>query len=91
MTYKFILFVAGKESKKNRQIIETINDGLVVRLKDAFTLTVVDVIKSPEAALKEQIFVTPSWVRSSPVPKKKIIGNFSVEKNVSHGLDIFMS
>jgi circadian clock protein KaiB len=90
MTYEFTLFVAGKKSEKSREITACVNDHLIKRLKDVFTLVVVDVLESPEIALKEQIFVTPSWVRNSPAPKKKIVGNFSVEKNVIRGLDIFL-
>lgn len=90
MTYEFTLFVAGKKSLKSREITACVNDHLMKRLKDAFTLLVVDVIEFPELALKEQIFVTPSWVRNSPAPKKKLVGNFCVENNVSRGLDILV-
>ncbi len=89
MTYKFSLFLADKDSVKGREMIAYINEHLIKRFKDAFDLVIVDVIERPELASKEQIFVTPSWVRNSPGPKKKLIGNFCDKKNVSKGLDLF--
>ena len=90
MTYDFTLFVAGKETIKNQEIVDCIKAGLNERLKASFDLLVVDVVDSPELAFREQIFVTPSWVRNLPAPKKKIVGNFCIDKNISRALDIFL-
>ena len=90
MTHKFTLYLAGEESIKSLEIITCVRDHLTERLKGKFTLTVVDVIKFPELARKEEIFVTPSWVRDLPKPKRKIIGNFCAKNNVIKGLDIFL-
>ncbi len=89
MKYEFTLFVAGKGSVKSRDIIARINGHLSERFKNDYTLAVVDVIDSPELAQKEDIFVTPSWVRNSPAPKKKVIGNFSVKQNIVRALETF--
>jgi circadian clock protein KaiB len=90
MKYLFTLFLAGQSSRNNRAILACVNDLLLKRLKGDYILRTVDVIDTPEQAIKEDIFVTPSWVRNSPLPRIKLVGNFCEEKNVSKAFDLFL-
>ncbi len=91
MKHEYALYVAGKNGTMSRKIIACVTEYLKKRLGNGFKLNIIDVIDNPETALKEGILVTPSWVRTSPAPKKKIVGNFCLEANVSRGLDILSS
>ena len=89
MSYEFSLFIAGKTSKKSCEILHCVNTLLKKRLKSNYELTVIDVIDSPDQAIKFDIFVTPSWIRLIPKPPIKLVGNFCEEKNVAKAYDFF--
>jgi circadian clock protein KaiB len=41
----------------------------------AVALDVIDVLHAPERALEDGVFVTPTLIRVSPAPEKRVIGN----------------
>ncbi len=57
-------------------------------LKDRCEIEVVDLLEHPELARLDQIVAVPTLVRTSPDPKKIMIGDFSEEDKVLKNLGI---
>jgi circadian clock protein KaiB len=81
------IYVAG-ETDKSRKAIENLRKVCEEYLKGQYEIEVVDLMKHPQLAAKEQIFAVPTVVRKLPEPLKKLIGDLSVSEKVLVGLDI---
>ena len=57
-------------------------------MKGKFVIEVIDLVKHPEFAKKDNILAIPTLVRKLPEPVKKIIGTLANEEKVLVGLDI---
>jgi circadian clock protein KaiB len=51
-------------------------------MKGKYQIEVIDLVRSPELARKDQIFAIPTLVRQIPVPIRKIIGDLSDQQRV---------
>jgi circadian clock protein KaiB len=85
--YKLRLFVTGTTPHSARAIqnIRAICDA---ELEGRYDLDVIDIYQHPEQAAPEQIVVTPTLVRSLPLPMRRLIGDLSDRDRVLVGLDI---
>ncbi len=85
--YEFKLYVIG-QTPKSVEVIEE----LVKLLEDAFDshyhLEVVDIIKNPELAEKDKILATPTLVKASPPPEKRVVGDLSDKETVLSALGL---
>ena len=57
-------------------------------LGDEYELIIIDVLEQPHLAEKEKILVTPTIIKVSPPPTRRIIGDLSDIKKVLLELDI---
>ena len=80
------LYVSGQALNSRTAIrnLETLQ-GL---LRDGAAVEVVDVRERPELAEEDGILATPTLVRRSPTPVRKIIGDLSDTERVLVGLEI---
>ena len=81
------IYVAG-ETDKSRKAIENLRKVCEEHLKGKYEIEVIDLLKSPQLAAKDQIFAVPTIIRKLPEPLKKLIGDMSVSEKVLVGLDI---
>jgi circadian clock protein KaiB len=81
------LYIIG-DTANSRTAIKNLNDILDKESKDLYKLVVVDVLKNPQAAAKDKILATPTLIRVSPEPAKRIIGDLSDRRKVMSGLDL---
>jgi circadian clock protein KaiB len=51
-------------------------------------LDVIDVLQRPELAEEQRIFATPTLVKESPVPSRRVIGDLTEIRKVLSGLDL---
>ena len=81
------LFVAGKTARSKKAIagITVIFDAC---LKDKGTLEIIDVLKEPQLAAEENVMATPTLIRLSPIPVRRLIGDFSDGKKAFDLLDL---
>lgn len=81
------LYVTGKTPKSNFAIgnLQKICEEY---LKGHYRIVVIDIRENPEIAFREQIIVTPTVVRSLPLPPKRIYGDLSKKQRVLLGLDM---
>jgi circadian clock protein KaiB len=73
------LYIAG-ETPNSMLALSNLRDLLEGR---AHQLEIVDVLKEPERALDEGVYVTPTLVRVSPEPNRSVIGSLSPQNGVS--------
>jgi circadian clock protein KaiB len=81
------IYVAG-ETDKSRAAIENLRKVCEEHLKGTYHIEVVDLMKNPQLAAKDQIFAVPTVIRQLPEPIKKLIGDLSATEKVLVGLDI---
>jgi circadian clock protein KaiB len=81
------LYVSGM-SPKSMEAIENIKRLCDEYLNDAFELEIVDIYKNPEVASQQQIVFSPSLIKSLPLPKKTLVGNFTDKEKVIKALGI---
>ena len=87
--YSFRLYVTGASPGSSRAItlIKTFCEQF---LKGRYLLEVIDVHQQPALADEERIFATPTLVRTSPLPLRRIVGNLSDPQRVQAGLGILL-
>ncbi len=83
----FTLYVAGL-GEVSRRAVENVRKVCEARLHGRFTLDVVDVYQHPDIAKRDDIVALPSLVRSSPAPRRVLIGDMSNLQHVLIGLQL---
>ncbi len=83
--YRLKLFVTGKTHGSAR-VIANVRRICRETIGPDCDLTVVDVLEQPLLAARSKILATPTLVRESPPPVRRIIGDFSVDANVRGAL-----
>lgn len=72
--YVLRLFVAGHSANTER-ILQTLHQLLEQSLHCPYTLKVVDVFKHPEQAEADSVSATPTLVKVSPLPMRRLVGD----------------
>ena len=85
--YCLRLFITGSTPRCVRAI-ENIRAICDANLAGQYELEVIDIYQHPERAKPEQIVVTPTLVKSKPLPVRKLMGDLSDKARVLAGLDI---
>lgn len=81
------LYVTGSTLLSTRAI-ENIEALIGEELGGAYTCEIIDVLKRPDLAEADGIFATPTLVRRSPGPVRKLIGDLSDRELVLSSLRI---
>ncbi len=81
------MYVAGDTQNSVRAMgnLETIGR---TYLPDRHEIEIVDVLREPQRALSDGIFMTPVLVKLHPHPIKKIVGTLSQTDTVLHALGL---
>jgi circadian clock protein KaiB len=81
------LYVAGQTPKS---IIALANLKKICQehLAEKYNIEIIDLVRNPQLARKDQILAIPTLVRNLPQPIKKIIGDLSNTEKVLLGLDV---
>ena len=85
--YSFRLFIAG-DSVRSRQAIANLRRLGEERLGGQYALTVVDVITDPEGAEAARVLTTPTLVKESPAPARRVTGDLTDPGQVMMALGI---
>ena len=73
---RLTLYVTGRTSRSERAISNLQHIAHETKISDC-ELSVVDVLEQPHLAEEERIIATPTLVKSSPPPVRRIIGDLS--------------
>ncbi|MBC6418841.1 MAG: circadian clock protein KaiB [Prochloron sp. SP5CPC1] len=74
--YVLRLFVSGN-SRMTEQTLVRVHQLLEKGLGNSYTLKVIDILSSPEEAEINQVSATPTLVRVSPLPVRRIVGELA--------------
>lgn len=85
--YKLTLYVTGK-SPKSKKAIKNVMNLCEKVVSDTYTLEIIDTLENPERAEKARVIATPTLVKESPLPIKRIVGDLSNEERVLFSLDL---
>ena len=85
--YILKLYITG-DSANSQSAIKNLNGILEKEIKDLYTLKIIDVLERPDLAEQDRILATPTLVKVSPAPAKRIIGDLSDWEKVSLGLEL---
>lgn len=85
--WKFKLYIAG-ETPRSLVAFANLKRVCELHLNKKYSIEVVDLCLNPGLAKADQIVATPSLVRQSPAPIKKIIGDLANEQRLLAGMDI---
>jgi len=85
--YNLRLYVAG-QTPKSVAAIANLNKLCEKHLPGRYTIEVIDLMKDPALAQRDQIIAIPTLIRDLPEPLRRIIGDLSNTEKVLIGLDI---
>ena len=71
------LYVAGKDHPSSQLAYANVIRICEEHLPGEYSLQVIDLVQSPEAAHSEQILALPTLVRREPSPTRRIIGDLT--------------
>jgi len=89
MAAKYILklYITG-QTVNSEKAITNLKAVLDTQPKGLCSLEVVDVLKRPQLAEEDKILATPTVMKVSPPPARKIIGDLSDKEKVLSGLGL---
>jgi len=85
--FKFRLYTTGDTQNSTEA---RVNLAAICRhhLPGQYEIEIVDVLKDPQRALADGIFMTPTLVKLAPSPKQRIVGTLSETEMVSQALGL---
>ena len=86
IAYKLKLFITGQTVKSDLAVgnIHQIFEDLAI----PFDLRIIDVLERPDLAEEDMVLATPTLIKTSPMPIRRIIGDLSDKKSVKVGLGL---
>jgi len=85
MEYTLKLYVSGLNAR-SESALNNLRRICEKKLAGAYELVVIDVLEYPQLAEAEKILATPTLVRETPLPQRRMIGDLSDEDLMSSGL-----
>ena len=85
--FELRLYVAG-QTQKSITALTNLKKYCEDYLKGKYSIEIIDLLKHPELAERDQIVAIPTLVKKVPLPIRKIIGDLSKQEKVLVGLDI---
>jgi circadian clock protein KaiB len=79
--FKFRLYISG-DTQNSALALANLSALCDARLPNHYKIEVVDVLRQPKRALADGIFMTPTLIKLSPSPVRKIIGSLSEPSRV---------
>ena len=88
MTQKYFLklYIVHNQTIISQTVIKTLDKIFFEKIKNKYTLEIIDIFKKPLKAEDEKILVTPTLIKELPIPLKRIVGDFSNEEQVLRAL-----
>ncbi len=81
------LYVADMDCK-SVQAIKNIRDICEENMPGRYKLKIIDIAERPALARRNQIVASPTLIKESPLPIKRLIGNMSDKRRVLDGLGL---
>jgi len=90
MSEKYILrlYVTGQDRDISQMVIKDVTRHLETALTGDYELEIIDVLTNNSRALEDKVFVTPTLVKVSHQPVKRVVGNISDREKVLGALGL---
>jgi circadian clock protein KaiB len=85
--FNFKLYITGK-TQRSEQAILNLRKICEEILTNQCQIAVIDILESPELAETQKIIATPTLVKETPLPMRRIIGDLSDLEKVLFGLGL---
>ena len=85
--YVLKLYVAVRQGQST-EMPDALSSLLTEALGGGYELEVINITNNIQRAKEDQIFIIPTLIKLSPLPLRKIIGDFSDKEKVLSGLGI---
>ncbi|HZH07379.1 MAG TPA: circadian clock KaiB family protein [Lautropia sp.] len=85
--FKFRLYVAA-DALNSVQAVANLTRFCREHLFDRYEIEIVDVFREPRRALAEGVLMTPTLIKLSPLPTKRIVGTLSQSVTMSQALGL---
>lgn len=81
------LYITGRTTRSERAIrnLRTLCEN---KLGSDYKLEIIDVLEHPQLAESDKILATPTLIRETPPPLRRIIGDLSDQDKVLRSLDL---
>ncbi|MDO9271207.1 MAG: circadian clock KaiB family protein [Methylobacter sp.] len=86
-TYLMTLFVTG-DSPRSERALHNLIELCDKAMPGNYSLNIIDVLEQPNLAEEEKIFATPTLIKRTPSPTRRIIGDLSDYNKVLLGLGV---
>ena len=87
--YHIKLFITGQTAKSDIAISNI--QKIFTRMDLSLDLTIIDILEQPHLAEECRILATPTLIKTSPLPVRRIIGDLSDENKLCSGLGLSLS
>ena len=87
-TLQLELYVTGRSMRSEAAIANLERILVRSRLEGRYQLVIVDVLDQPDAAEAANIVATPTLIRRSPAPVRRLVGDLSPMETVLFGLGL---
>lgn len=87
-TLQLELYVVGQSVRSVTAIVNLKRILAANRLEGRYDLTIVDVLDQPDAAEAANIVATPTLIRRTPTPVRRMVGDLSTTDAVVRGLGL---
>ena len=84
---QLVLFITG-DGTRGQRAVGNLRSLCSEVLSDGCSCEIVDVLEQPDRAEASRIMVTPTLVKTSPVPDRRVIGDLSNTEEVLAALEI---
>ncbi len=85
--FRLYLYISG-ETSNSVAVAWNLKSLLNEEFKDQYSLEVINVQEHPQRAEEDNILVTPTIVKASPLPERRVVGDLSKRKKVLLGLGL---
>lgn len=75
------LFVAG-DSPRSERAIQNLMQLCDKTMKNNYEITIIDVLEQPALAEDDKIMATPTLIKLTPYPSRRIVGDLSDQNKV---------
>lgn len=85
--YLLKLYITGQTARSERAITN-LRHICRAALGNNYELVIIDILERPQLAEKEKILATPTLIRESPLPVRRVIGDLSDKEKLLLALDL---
>jgi circadian clock protein KaiB len=85
--YIFKLFIV-KDNPKSQSLVERVQRLLKDVLGENYQVDIIDILENPELAMRDKVIASPTLIKVSPLPQKRLIGHFNDNEKIISGLNL---